>query len=58
MPFPKAGQYTVEFDDSHHVLNVFIDPKKEFKVDKDSEYVIYFGAGVHQENTSYHDTVI
>ncbi len=45
--FPKAGQYTVEFDDSHHVLNVFINPEKEFKADKNSEDVIYFGAGVH-----------
>ena len=45
--FPKAGQYTVEFDDSHHVLSVFINPEKEFEVDKDSEDVIYFGVGVH-----------
>ena len=45
--FHEPGQYTVEFDNSHHVLNVFINPEKEFNIDKDSENVIYFGAGVH-----------
>lgn len=45
--FPGAGQYTVEFDDSHHVLNVFINPEKDFGIDKNSNGVIYFGPGVH-----------
>lgn len=45
--FSEAGQYTVEFDNSHHVLNVFINPEKEFEVDKNDKNVIYFGAGVH-----------
>ena len=41
--FPGAGQYVVEFDDAHHVLNVFINPEKEFPKDN----VTYFGPGVH-----------
>ena len=45
--FPSKGQYTVEFDDSHHVLNVFVNPEKEFGVNKNDAGVLYFGQGVH-----------
>lgn len=45
--FPSAGQYTVGFDDSHHVLNVFINHEKDFGIDKCNEDVLYFAPGVH-----------
>ncbi len=45
--FPGAGQYTVEFDNPHHVLTVFINPENEFNVNKDDTDVLYFGPGVH-----------
>lgn len=45
--FPGVGQYSVEFDDTHNVVTVFIDPEKEFSVSEDDENVIYFGPGVH-----------
>ena len=45
--FPGTGQYTVEFDDSHNVLAVFINPEKDFGVDKNDKNVLYFGPGVH-----------
>lgn len=45
--FPGVGQYSVEFDGIHHTLAVFINPEKNFDIDKDSSDVIYFGAGVH-----------
>ena len=45
--FHDAGQYTVEFDNAHHVLNVFINPEKDFQGIKNNDNVIYFGAGVH-----------
>ncbi|MCR4693102.1 MAG: hypothetical protein K5664_04385 [Firmicutes bacterium] len=45
--FSEAGQYTVEFDDFHNVLTVFINPEKDFQDIRNDENVIYFGAGVH-----------
>lgn len=45
--FPGAGQYSVEFDDMHHVLTVFIDPEKDFGIDENDENVLYFASGVH-----------
>ena len=47
--FPGPGQYTVEFDGIHNTIAVFINPKKEFDIDKASSDVIYFGPGVHTE---------
>ncbi len=43
--FPEAGQYSIEFDDIHNTLTVFINPEKEFVVPESN--VMYFGAGVH-----------
>lgn len=43
--FPKSGQYSVEFDDMHSTLAVFINPETEFCNEKKD--VLYFGAGVH-----------
>ncbi len=47
--FPGPGQYTVELDGIHHTIAVFINPEKEFDIDKASSDVIYFGPGVHTE---------
>lgn len=44
---PGVGQYSIEFDGTHHVLTVFVNPQKYFNVSEDDENVIYFGAGVH-----------
>lgn len=46
--FTSVGQYSVEFDGKHNILTVFINPEKEFEIDKNSDNVIYFGAGVHK----------
>lgn len=45
--FPGPGQYSVEFDDTHNVVAVFIDPEKDFAVSPEDENIIYFGEGVH-----------
>lgn len=45
--FPGVGQYSVEFDDTHNVVTVIINPEKEFAFSPDDENVIYFGEGVH-----------
>lgn len=45
--FPGIGQYSVEFDDKHNTITVFINPEKDFVIDKNDSKVIYFGAGVH-----------
>ncbi len=45
--FPGAGQYSVEFDDTHHVLTVFANPEKEFDIDETDENTLYFAPGVH-----------
>ncbi len=44
---PGAGQYSVEFDDTHTVLTVFVDPIKDFGISPDDDNTVYFGAGVH-----------
>lgn len=48
--FPGVGQYTVEFDNIHQVLTVFINPDKKFAVDEINSELIYFGPGVHHIN--------
>ena len=45
--FPGVGQYSVEFDDTHNVVTVIINPEKEFAFSPEDENVIYFGEGVH-----------
>ncbi len=45
--FPGCGQYTVEFDDSHHTLHVFINLEKELLANAQDEDVLYFAPGVH-----------
>lgn len=45
--FPGAGQYSVELDDKHNTLTVFINPEKDFCTNKTDSKVMYFGAGVH-----------
>ena len=47
LTFPGPGQYSIEFDNKHNVLTVFINPEKEFDEKKQNE-IIYFGPGVHQ----------
>ena len=49
--FPGKGQYTIEFDDTHHAVAVFADPEKEFDVNKDDPDTLYFGPGVHEFNS-------
>ncbi len=44
---PGPGQYSIEFDGTHHVLTVFVNRPKIFDVDANDENVICFGAGVH-----------
>ena len=44
---PGPGQYSVEFDGIHHVLTVFVNPEKDFSIDKDDPDVLYFAPGVH-----------
>ena len=45
--FPGAGQYSIEFDGIHYTLAVFINPEKQFNINKEAADVIYFGPGVH-----------
>lgn len=44
---PGPGQYSLEFDGTHHVLTVFVNPEKEFDVTADGENTLYFAPGVH-----------
>lgn len=43
---PGPGQYSIEFDDKHNVLTVFVNPEKDFDI-KNGNDVIYFEPGVH-----------
>lgn len=45
--FNGPGQYSVEFDNMHQALIVFINPEKEFDINPEDENVMYFGKGVH-----------
>lgn len=42
-----VGHYTVELDGHHNALHIFINPIKEYTIDKDSSDVLYFAPGVH-----------
>lgn len=46
LTFPGPGQYSVEMDDVHHVLTVFINPEKDFGIEETDD-VLYFAPGVH-----------
>lgn len=42
-----VGQYTLEIDGPHHALHIFVDPVRDFGVDRTDARVLYFGAGEH-----------
>ena len=44
----KPGQFTVEADDHHGALHVFVNPVRDFGVKKGDPNVVYFGAGEHE----------
>ncbi len=44
---PGPGQYSVEFGSFHNSITIFVNPEKEFDVDKENRDVLYFPAGVH-----------
>ena len=48
-----AAQFTVEPYGRNHALHGFIDPMYEMNVDKDSENVLYYGAGEHDVGEIY-----
>lgn len=45
--FSAPGQYSVEFDDKHNALAVFINPERSFNVSESDKNVIFFAPGVH-----------
>lgn len=47
----KPAYFTVEPYGRNHALHVFVDPVSEYRVDKSSPDVIYFGAGEHDAGT-------
>ncbi len=44
----KPGQYTLEIDGHHHALHIFVNPAKDFGIDKTAPNVRYFGPGIHR----------
>lgn len=44
---PGVGQYTCEFGDLHTTLHIFVNPIKDFDVDREDENVVYFDRGVY-----------
>lgn len=48
-----AGQYTVEPYGRNHALHIFVDPVKDYGVNKDGENILYFGAGEHDVGDLY-----
>jgi len=47
----KPGYYTLEPYGRHCALHLFIDPVKEYEIDKHAENVICYGPGVHEAGT-------
>jgi len=45
---PHAGGYSVELDDHHNALHLFLDPPAKYCVSPDAKGVHYFGPGVHR----------
>lgn len=48
-----AGQFTVEPYGRNRALHVFVDPISEYKIDKNDENLVYFGAGEHDVGDIY-----
>ena len=44
----RPRHFTVEINDVHHVLHVFVSPAKDYGVDKYANNVRYFGPGIHR----------
>ena len=44
----KPGFYTVEPYGRHRALHLFIDPVKDYEIDRYAENVIYYGPGIHE----------
>ncbi|MBQ8407810.1 MAG: hypothetical protein IJY39_02985 [Clostridia bacterium] len=54
MKVPRdAGQFTVEPYGRSGALHVFVDPVSSYKVDTDSDNLLYFGAGEHNVGDLY-----
>lgn len=45
---PGPGQYTLEVDDHHHALHIFVNPVEDYGVNPDDPDVLYFGPGIHR----------
>lgn len=43
---PGPGQYSIEFNDKHNTLTVFVNPEKDFAINKQND-IIYFEPGIH-----------
>ena len=48
---PKPAYFTVEAYGRNRALHVFVDPIKEYDVDRNDPNVLYFGAGEHEMGT-------
>jgi len=44
----KPGFFVVMLDGYHKALHIFADPVKEYKIDRNSPDVLYYGPGVHE----------
>lgn len=54
MRVPKdAGQFTIEPYGRNHALHVFVDPISNYDIDKNSDDLLYFGAGEHDIGELY-----
>jgi hypothetical protein len=45
---PHPGGYSVELDDFHNALHLFLDPPLDYRVSPEAPGVRYFGPGVHR----------
>jgi len=45
---PRPGGYSVELDNLHNALHLFIDPQADYVVSPESEGLRYFGPGIHR----------
>lgn len=49
----KPMQFTIEPYGRNRALHVFVDPIKDYRIDKDSDDVLYFGKGEHDVGDIY-----